>query len=162
MGADQRKMLRFLVGEIDSVSAHTATFHGHEGIEDVATAVLRFRSGATGTLSSVWHDNLARPSLRRVEVFCERRHVVIDGDDWFGPVSWTDHDGSTGSLEGAALEAAVTPLREGTSANPDGEFIRSVVERRGAWPDLHAAVAAHRIVDAMYASAAAGGQAVVP
>lgn len=155
-------MLRFLVGEIASVSAHTANFHGHDGIEDVATAVLRFRDGATGTLSSVWHDNLARPSLRRVEVFCERRHVVIDGDDWFGPVSWTDHDGTTGSLAGAALEAAVTPLRAGTTANPDGEFIACVLDRRPAWPDLHTAVAAHRVVDAMYASAAAGGQVVRP
>ena len=155
-------MLRFLVGEIASVSAHTANFHGYEGIEDVATAVLRFRGGATGTLSSVWHDNLARPSLRRVEVFCERRHVVIEGDDWFGPVSWTDHDGSTGTLEGAALEEAVTPLRDGVTNNPDGAFIACVLDRRPAAPDLHTAVAAHRIVDAMYASAAAGGQPVAP
>ncbi len=153
-------MLRFLVGEIESVSAHTANFHGHDGIEDVATAVLRFHGGATGTLSSVWHDNLARPSLRRVEVFCERRHVVIDGDDWFGPVSWTDRDGATGSLEAAALEEAVTPLRDGVTNNPDGAFIRCVIDRRPAWPDLHTAVAAHHIVDAMYASAAVGGQAV--
>jgi predicted dehydrogenase len=155
-------MLRFLVGEIASVSAHTANFHGYDGIEDVATAVLRFHDGATGTLSSVWHDNLARPSLRRVEVFCERRHIVIEGDDWFGPVSWTDSDGTTGSLETAALEEAVTPLRDGITNNPDGAFIACVLDRQPASPDLHTAVAAHRIVDAMYASAAAGGQAVAP
>ncbi len=155
-------MLRFLVGEIETVSAHTANFHGYDGIEDVATAVLRFHGGATGTLSSVWHDNLARPSLRRVEVLCERRHIVIEGDDWFGPVSWTDRDGTTGSLAAAALEEAVTPLRDGITNNPDGAFIRCVLGRRPASPDLHTAVAAHRIVDAMYASAAAGGQAVTP
>jgi len=152
-------MLRYLVGEVQTVSAHTANFHGHDGIEDVATAVLRFANGAVGTLNSVWHDNLARPSLRRVEVFCERRHIVIEGDDWFGPVSWTDAGGTVGSLEGAALEEAVAPMRDGSN-NPDGEFVRAIIERRQASPDLHTAVHAHRIVDAMYASAAADGQAV--
>ena len=149
-------MLRFLVGEVQSVSGHTASFHGIDGIEDVATATLRFTDGATGVLTSVWHDNLARPSLRRVEVLCERRMVTIDGDDWFGPVHWTDHDGTTGSLAGDGLVAAVAPWRDGTD-NPDGDFVRCVQHRHGADPDLHTAVHAHRIVDAIYRSAAEGG-----
>jgi predicted dehydrogenase len=153
-------MLRFLVGDVARVSAHTANFHGLDGIEDVATASLRFTNGATGVLNSVWHDNLARPSLRRVEVFCERRHIVIEGDDWFGPVSWTDSDGTNGSLEGEELEAAVAPMRDGSN-NPDGEFVRAVLEGRAASPDLHTAVHAHRLVDAMYESAAADGASIV-
>ncbi len=152
-------MLRFLVGDIARVSANTANFHGHDGIEDVANATIAFAGGAIGTLTSVWHDNLARPSLRRVEVFCERRHIVIEGDDWYGPVSWIDSDGATGSLEGDALEAAALPLLDG-SMNPDGEFVRAVVEGRSAHPDFATAVEAHRIVDAMYRSAAAGGELV--
>ena len=152
-------MLRFLVGDIARVSAEVSYFHGLEGIEDVATASFRFANGATGVLNSIWHDNLSRPSLRRVEVFCERRHVVIDGDDWFGPVSWADHDGGSGSLEGDALAQAVAPMRDGTD-NPDGEFVRAILERRGASPDLFTAVHAHRIVDALYASAAAKGAVV--
>jgi predicted dehydrogenase len=152
-------MLRFLVGDIARVSANTANFHGHDGIEDVANATIAFAGGAIGTLTSVWHDNLARPSLRRVEVFCERRHIVIEGDDWYGPVSWTDSDGATGSLEGEALEAAALPLLDG-SMNPDGEFVRAVVEGRPAHPDFATAVEAHRVVDAMYRSAAAGGELV--
>ncbi len=152
-------MLRYLVGDVRRLSAHTANFHGHDGIEDVATSSLRFANGATGTLTSVWHDNLARPSLRRVEIFCERRHIVIEGDDWYGPVSWTDHDGATGSIAGDELTTAVDPMRDGNE-NPDGEFVRAIVEGRGATPDLFTAVEAHRIVDAMYASAAADGAAV--
>ncbi len=152
-------MLHFLVGEIVRVSAHTANFHGHDGIEDVANATIAFANGASGTLTSVWHDNLARPSLRRVEVFCERRHIVIEGDDWFGPVSWTDADGASGSLEGDALVEAVTPLIDG-SMNPDGEFVRAVAEGRAASPDLPIALAAHRVVDAIYRSAANDGAAV--
>ena len=153
-------MLRFLVGEVSTVSAYTANFHGHDGIEDVATAVLRFADGAMGTLNSVWHDNLARPSLRRVELFCARRQVVIEGHDWFGPVSWIDSDGTEGSLSGGELVDAVAPLRGGAGINPDGDFVRAVQQRRAAAPDLHTAVAAHRVVDAIYASAAAGGAAV--
>jgi predicted dehydrogenase len=152
-------MLRFLVGEVTRVSANTANFHGHDGIEDVANATLVFDTGAIGTLTSVWHDNLARPSLRRVEVFCERRYIVIEGDDWFGPVHWTDSDGTGGSLEHAALLDAVTPLVEG-SLNADADFIRSVAERRAAHPDFATAVRAHRIVDAMYRSAALEGAMV--
>ena len=152
-------MLRFLVGEIDRVSANTANFHGHDGIEDVASATIGFRNGAIGSLTSVWHDNLARPSLRRVEVFCERRHVVIEGDDWYGPVSWTDTDGTTGHLAGDALEAVALPLLDGTM-NPDGEFVRAVVEGRAAHPDFATAVEAHRIVGAMYRSALGDGELV--
>lgn len=152
-------MLRYLVGDVRRVSAHMGYFHDLDGIDDVATASFRFAGGATGVLNSVWHDNLARPSLRRVEIFCERRHIVIDGDDWFGPVSWTDSDGASGSLEGEALSNAAAPMRDGTD-NPDGEFVRAVQEGRSASPDLHTAVAAHRIVDAMYASAKADGNVV--
>jgi predicted dehydrogenase len=152
-------MLRFLVGEVTRVSANTANFHGHDGIEDVANATLVFDTGAIGTLTSVWHDNLARPSMRRVEVFCERRYIAIEGDDWFGPVHWTDSDGTGGSLEHSALVDAVTPLVDG-SLNADAEFIRSVAERRAAHPDFATAVRAHRIVDAMYRSAALEGAMV--
>lgn len=152
-------MLRFLVGEVARVSAHTANFHGYDGIEDVASATLAFTNGAVGTLTSIWHDNLARPSLRRVEVFCRNRLVVIEGNDWFGPVHWTDRDGTTGSLEGDALSAAAAPLMEG-SINPDGEFVTAVVHGHPASPDFATAVAAHRLVDAMYRSADAGGEAV--
>jgi predicted dehydrogenase len=149
-------MLRFLVGDITRVSANTANFHGHDGIEDVANASIAFDNGAIGTLTSVWHDNLARPSLRRVEVFCERRHIVIEGNDWYGPVSWTDSDGATGSLGDAELEAAALALLDG-SMNPDGEFVASIVHGVAAHPDFATAVEAHRVVDAMYRSAAEGG-----
>jgi predicted dehydrogenase len=152
-------MLRVLVGEIDRVSAHVTNFHGHDGIEDVASTTIRFANGALGTLASIWHDNLARPSLRRVEIFCANRHIVIEGDDWYGPVSWTDSNGDDGTLTGDELSTAVAAIREG-SDNPDGEFVRSVLAGTPATPDFAEAVKAHRIVDAMYVSAAANGDSV--
>ncbi len=152
-------MLRYLVGDVERVSATTANFHGHDGIEDVASANLTFANGAIGTLASVWHDNLARPSLRRVEIFCERRFVAIEGDDWYGPVHWTDHDGTGGALTGADLVGAAATLHDGTD-NPDGAFIDAVATGEPAWPDFAVALRAHELVDAMYRSAAAGGELV--
>ncbi|MEP7115043.1 MAG: Gfo/Idh/MocA family oxidoreductase [Ilumatobacteraceae bacterium] len=152
-------MLRVLVGEIERVSTHVTNFHGHDGIEDVATATVRFANGALGTLASVWHDNLARPSLRRIEVFCARRQIVIEGDDWYGPVSWTDNSGGSRSLVGDELSAAVARLNDGLQ-NPDGELVRAVLAGTAASPDFSDALQAHRVIDAMYASAAADGASV--
>ena len=145
-------LLRWLIGDIESVSAFTANRHEIDGIEDVAVATLRFRNGALGTLTSVWHDNLARPSLRRVEIFCRNRHIVVDGDDWFGPVSWTNSDGSEGSVGGDDLTQS--------NDNPDGEFIHSIIEGRTASPGFDVALRAHQVVDAMYRSAAAAGSPI--
>jgi predicted dehydrogenase len=129
---------------------------GHPGIEDVVSATFEFANGARGTLATIWHDNLARPSMRRVEVFCRKRYVHIEGDDWSGPVHWTDSDGSSHSLAGADLLAAVAPLRD-SSENPDAAFLQSVIDGTPACPDFSVALAAHRVVDAAYRSADAGG-----
>lgn len=152
-------MFHYLCGPIQRLNAHRSNFHGYEHIEDVVSASLRFTSGATATLTSVWHDNLARPSLRRVEIFCERRHIVIEGDDWFGPVSWMDSDGSTGALQDEALVGAAGALLDGP-ANPDVAFVQAVLGNAPAWPDFDTAVDAHGIVDAMYRSADANGATV--
>lgn len=158
-------LLRSIVGDIDTVNAHERNLHGHDGIEDTVTASVCFANGAVGSLTSVWHDNLARPSLRRVEVLCERRHIVMEGDDWEGPVTWTDADGSTTTLQGDGLAAEAAPVLAaetlvgelGRSANPDHDFVVAASQGAPAWPDLAVAVEAHRVVDAMYRSAAEGG-----
>ncbi len=155
-------MLRFLVDSpISAVCARQASFHGHPGIEDVAGATIEFAGGAIGTLVSVWHDNLARPSMRRVEVFCERRWVAIDGDDWFGPVTWTDADGTTGAMAGGELTGAAAALLDG-HPNPDVSFVEAAAGRAPASPDFAVAVEAHRVVEAMYRSARRGGMPVRP
>jgi predicted dehydrogenase len=146
-------MLHFLVGDIANVHARSANHHGHDGIEDALTATFAFTNGAIGTLASVWHDNLARPSLRRVEIFCRNRYIHLDGDDWTGPVSWTDTDGSEHRIEGDDLQAAVDAagLLDGP-ANADAAFLQAAIDRTPAWPDFTVAVKAHEVVDAMYRS----------
>ena len=145
-------MLRFLIGDVSSVSARATYQHGIKGIEDCVAASVQFANGAIGTLTTIWHDNLSRPSLRHVEVFCENRTVIIAGDDWFGPVTWSDTDGSTGSLEGEELLAKTAPLAH-THANPDAAFVLTAIDKEPGFPDFSIALEAHRIVEAMYESA---------
>ena len=152
-------MLRFLIGDVESVSARATYRHGIEGIEDVVAASIGFANGAVGTLTTIWHDNLSRPSLRNVEVFCEHRTVVIAGDDWFGPVTWSNADGTTGSLEGEELLEKTVPLAIG-DANPDGAFVKAAVDGIPGFPNFSIALEAHRIVEAMYRSARDNGNAV--
>ncbi len=153
-------LLEWLLGPVDRVSAWTREFHGIDGIEDAATASFSFASGAVGSMVSVWHDVLERPSLRHVEVLCERLHVVVEGD-WFGPVRWTFTGVGEQVREGADLLAALEPpLPDG--GNPDGEFLAAVAEGRPASPTVAEALRAHVVVDALYRSAAEDGASITP
>jgi predicted dehydrogenase len=148
-------MLEHVMGPVSSVAAATAGFHEIPGIEDVASVLLRFASGATGTLMSVWHDVLERPSLRRVELFCERAYAVLEGD-WFGPVEWVTTGSAPVRLDGDALEEEAG--RRGMAlGNPDVLFIDAIVRDERAWPSFADALRAHTLADAVYRSAAAGG-----
>jgi predicted dehydrogenase len=149
-------VIEMLLGPVSEVSGNQANVHGIDGIEDVVSSILTLDSGAVGSLTSIWHDIDARPSLRRLEVFCERRHVVVEGD-WYGPVRWTDATGETQEVEGAALlEAAAT--RGITDRNPDGDFVAAVRAGRAATPSVSDALRAHRVVDAIYRSCASGAR----
>jgi predicted dehydrogenase len=151
-------LLDWVVGPVADVSARSAEFHGLRGIEDLVVATMQFENGAVGSLTSVWHDVDARPSLRRVEVFCERAWFVVEGD-WYGPLQWTFADGTSGSVEGEELERAAQKLHN-DDLNPDGAFLRAVRAGRPCTPDFATALRAHEVTEAMYASARAGGQPV--
>jgi UDP-N-acetyl-2-amino-2-deoxyglucuronate dehydrogenase len=146
-------MVQFLAGPVTQVSATAAFFHELPGIEDVMAATVRFEHGAVGTMTSIWHDILDRPSQRSVEVFCERRLVTIGGHDWWGPVSWQDSDGAAGRLGADELRARHGDL------NPDRDFLIAAGEGRPSSPDVTVALDAHRVTDAVYRSANADGAA---
>ncbi|MEY2422868.1 MAG: hypothetical protein QOI95_2935 [Acidimicrobiaceae bacterium] len=152
-------MLEHVLGPVSEVSARTAGFHEIPGIEDVATLALRFESGAIGTLTSIWHDVLERPSLRRVELFCEKAYAVLEGD-WFGPVEWTTTGSAPAKLDFADLEAEAA-RRGAALGNPDELFIDAVAKGEPAWPSFQDALRAHVLADAAYRSAAAGGAPIL-
>jgi predicted dehydrogenase len=148
-------ILQWMLGPVRSVSGVVREVHGHPRIDDVAAARLEFESGAVAQLTSIWHDILERPSLRRVEVFCERLHAVIEGD-LFGPVRWQYTGEPEEMVENDGLIALCRDrgLEIGNTAR---SFLQAVEAGRPASPDFAEALPAHRLVDAIYASADAGG-----
>ena len=151
-------ILEWLAGPVVGVSGRSAEFHGLVGIEDTVAATLEFAGGALGSLTSIWHDMLERPSLRRVEVFCERAYYWLEDDVW-GPLHWTGPDGEHGSVGGEDLVAAMGEVGLAVR-NPDAAFVESVQRGEPASPDFAAALRAHLLADAIYRSAAQGGAAV--
>jgi predicted dehydrogenase len=156
-------ILRYCLGEITDLTGRTANAFGHEGVEDVASVSMRFTSGATADLVSVWHNILSRGSTRRLEVFCTDGLVWLD-DDFRGPL----HVETT---DGADVRACQSPewvgdlpfgddevgLAIASYVEADRAFVDAVVEGRPPDPGLAEGVVAHRLVDAAYASAAMGG-----
>jgi predicted dehydrogenase len=153
-------LLQWMMGPIESVSARHTSFHRIDGIEDQASVLLVATSGAQATLTSVWHDVLSRPSQRRVEAFCQRAVLTVEGD-WSGPVWAETGDGPQSPIEGSRL-AALAAETDGGGTNPDADFVAAVREGRRASPDFSTALEAHRLADAAYRSARAGGTPVEP
>ena len=159
-------VLSWILGPALEVTARTANFAGHAGIEDLATVTLTHGNGAVSSLVSVWHGVLSRPSTRRLEVFGERGIVWLD-DDHIGPVH-VIHDTSARvvdpmvdvpSLDQLELrDEWRTPLDMYLRA--DLAFLNALAEGRTPEPGLATAVEAHAVADACYRSAAAGGAPV--
>ncbi|MCP3988675.1 MAG: Gfo/Idh/MocA family oxidoreductase [Actinomycetia bacterium] len=148
-------LLSWMMGPIASVSANHTSFHGLDGIEDQASVMLVAVSGAQATLTSVWHDVLSRPSQRRVEAFCQRAVLTLEGD-WNGPVWAETTNGPEDPIEGSRLSAFAANADKG-GTNPDADFVAAVTEGRPAKPDFGLALEAHRLADAAYRSAQANG-----
>src|SRR5438093_287939 len=98
-------LLEYLCGPISSVTARSHNFHGLDGIEDTFAAAIGFDAGTVGTLASIWHDVLERPSLRQIEIFTERLWCRQDGSDWYGPVRWCRTGAAEEELGGDGLLA---------------------------------------------------------
>jgi predicted dehydrogenase len=152
-------ILLWTFGPVARVSGVVREVHGHDRIDDVAVARLDFADGAVGTLTSVWHDVLERPSLRRVEVFCERLYVALEGD-FVGPVRWQFTGEPERVLEGTDLVAAVAEAGETRTINSATAFLSAVRDDTPASPAFADALPAHLVVDAVYQSGASGGAMV--
>jgi UDP-N-acetyl-2-amino-2-deoxyglucuronate dehydrogenase len=165
-------VLRWLLGDPVAVSARTAERFGHPGIEDTAAVTFAFDDGSVAQLTSVWHQVLSRESGRHLEVFCETAALWTD-DDYLGPLHVQTSDGAhdivsalpdwAGMLTvpdeyakpvahyGTAAKAFLDGLGP-TFGSPTGP-----AQVGGGLPGAEEALAAHRLVDDAYRSAASGG-----
>ncbi len=163
-------LLSWLAGDIESLRAEMRNFAGHEGVEDLASVSLNFANGATGQLVSVWHNVLSRGSGRLLELFFEHGYFSVDRD-FFGPIRYETYATSGPAelsedevrrrylelvgLTGDAFEEALRRY-----SLEDYFFLRAVSEERDASPGFDLGLRAHELVDAVYRSAAEGGQEV--
>lgn len=160
-------ILRWMCGPVGTVSATVREQHGYDRIDDVAVARLEFVDGGIAALTSVWHDILERPSLRRVEVYCERLYLSIDDDEpgvlrWqFAgeePESLADIDLADECRRGGDVPPGPLVAIGGHALfNTATVFLESVRDGRPSPLPLREAMAAHQIVDSLYASADNGG-----
>jgi len=158
-------ILRFLFGDPEMVSARTASVFGYPGIDDTAAMTLSYAGGHVASLVSVWHQVTSRPTSRRLEVFCERAFLWTD-DDYLGPLHVVTRDGEdvVAGLPPPWLERFTTPEVVSRALGPYAEQARSFLDALGAdgtgrgAPDVEVALAAHRLVDLGYRSAAEGGR----
>ena len=163
-----RWVLGDAAGEPREVTARTASMFEHPGIDDATTVTFRYGDGSSATIISVWHQILSRGSRRRFEVFCEEALLWTD-DDYLGPLHVDTRHGEE-VVESPpppwidrfeVAEALAKPLAQ--YAEPSKAFLdglaRDGARARGS-PDVGVAIAAHRLVDRAYRSAAAGGRPV--
>lgn len=162
-------VLNWFAGKVHGVRGSTRNFAGFEGIEDLAFAHLDFESGAQANLVSVWHSVLGRPSTRRLEVFFEKGFFAVD-DDFIGPIHYQVH--AQNAREISAEEVRKRYLDQlGLSDEifegllryslEDYFFLKACLEDKPVFPDFRVALEAHRVVDAIYRSAEAGGERVI-
>ncbi len=150
-------LLDRLVGPVTAVSGQSRSFHEIDGIEDLMVGTFDLADGGIGSLTTVWHDLTERPSLRYLEIHCERMHVEVEGD-WFGPVRITLPDERI-DVAGDEL-LALCAARGIELADPEGAFIEAVAAGRASAPSASTALRAHVIVDALYESASLDGRSV--
>ena len=120
----------------------------------------------TSSLVSVWHQVLSRGSTRRVEVFLEHGMVWLD-NDIVGPLTIQTSDGveeRATPLAPWVLELPLADSRTGLVVRSYAAADRAFVEASGSGaapaPTFADALTAHRMVDALYRSAAEGGSPV--
>jgi predicted dehydrogenase len=163
-------VLRWLLGDPETLTARVASRFGHAGVDDTATVTLAYPSGAVATLVSVWHQVLTRPSTRRLEVFCEEALLWTD-DDYLGPLHIETSAGET--VVAGSLPAWLEPLElppewaAGVAqyAEPARAFLDALARDGSAacgYPDAGLALDAHRLVDRAYQAAATGQSATPP
>ena len=147
-----------------------ARFTAITRIDDVAVARLEFDSGGIASLTSIWHDIIDRPSLRNIEIFSENLYLHLDGEAT-SPLTWQFTGEPVQTLEGDALARAcidagaarerdLAPVAGGAMFNPLTAFLDAIADGVDSPLPLREALPAHRIVDAIYASADEGGAVV--
>jgi predicted dehydrogenase len=109
-------LLQWIVGDVESVTAHTATRTHKIETEDVCTVSLRFRNGCLGAIAASTSTYKGLPAT--LEVHGDKGNVSIAGDRI---VSWqVEGEAEPPSEEGPSVTAVADPqagMSEGVKAH---------------------------------------------
>ncbi len=169
-------VLRWLLGAPASVSARVASHFGHAGIDDIAAVTFAYDDGSVAQLTSVWHQVLTRESGRHLEIFCERAALWTD-DDYLGPLHLQTSEGTREITSEMPDWSKLLDVPDGLRAPIAhyGAQAKAFLDALSLSPEVLAgagdpagighprapdALAAHRLVDDAYRSAADGGAPV--
>jgi UDP-N-acetyl-2-amino-2-deoxyglucuronate dehydrogenase len=158
-------LLQWIMGPVEAVSAFTDTL-AHEGleVEDTAVAVLRFRSGALGTIEAGTSVYPGFP--RRLEIHGERGSVLIEGDRiraWEAPSTSEEERQRIATLVGPPAESGVADPRLATFVDHQAQledFLLAIEHGREPLVDGEEGRKSLEIVLAVYQSARA--QRIIP
>ena len=171
-------LLRWLMGPVIEVVAYTGLLaHENIEVEDTAVAILRFASGAVGTVVAT---TAAYPGLTaRIAVHGDRGSAVIDDDELaYFHAAGDGQDGEAYGAGGADNQAAEvmerfgnTETGPGAGADPGSlsmahreqlrDFIGAIREDREPLVGIPEGREALAIIQAVYESARTGGPAMV-
>ena len=163
-------ILQWLCGPVEAVSGAVREVHGHPRIDDVALARIEFTSGGLASLTSIWHDIVDRPSQRHIEMFCDNLYIRMDGEP-DGNIVWQFTGEPEQALTGEHVARACIDCGDanaddqvavpgGAMFNPLNGFLGAIATGAPSSLPLSEALPAHRIVDAIYASADTSGGVV--
>ena len=108
-------LLQWLMGPVRSLHAYSGTLAHRMETEDVAVAVLRFESGALGTIAATTG---AYPGTgTRIEVFGDRGSAVIEADA-LGYLHLAGDETRIGAQRGAPASGGTPSAGGGTASDP--------------------------------------------
>jgi UDP-N-acetyl-2-amino-2-deoxyglucuronate dehydrogenase len=154
-------LLRWCMGPVTEVTALCATQAHQVEVEDTALAIVRFGSGAVGTILS---STAARPGFpQRLEITGTDGTVIVEDGRIvrraFGPQAGAaEADGSTGTGALGGLGAAADPaaIEVASHAAQIADLLAATEEGRAPAVDGQAGRDALEIVRAVYTSARTG------
>jgi predicted dehydrogenase len=167
-GVHDLDLLTWFFGPLVRVRAWQQNRAGHVGIEDYLAAELEFGSGLRAQLLNLWHDMAARPSNRRLEIFCQRGFFASE-HDMSGDITVQLGDAEASTLQGGAVLARFETLlgRPDTTFRDwygmpyllqDLAFVEALLDGRDPAPGLEVGVEAQRLAEAVYRAAASGDE----
>ncbi len=149
-------LLQWIMGEVVAVQALTATLaHERIEVEDVAVAILKFRSGALGVIEA---STAAHPGLlKRTEIHGTRGSARVEQDDitFWSFVDELPGDGDRIKPTGPAASGAADPKAISHAGHRDqlADFLQAIDSGQPARVDGREGRKAVEIIRAIYRSA---------